>query len=301
MLVFNQMLILLLLLLVGVGAAKTGIIDGESNRRFSRFTVAIPQSALILSSAMNMELEVTAKQIMTVLGAGCVMYVLLVAYALAVPRIARLKRDGGLYSFMTLFGNVSFMGFPVIRALFGNGAIFYAALLSMPFNLLAYTLGIRFVSGERQEKFDWRKAINPPLVSALASVVMVFLPVSYPGPLKEAMGYLGDMVVPMSMIIIGASLGEQKIKDVFGDWHVYAFAPVRLLIAPALIWAVMRLIVHDPVLLGVMTVMEAMPVAAITTMLSLQYGANERLASRTVFVTTVLSVVTIPLVCWLLL
>ncbi len=86
----------------------------------------------------------------------------------------------------------------------------------------------------------------------------------------------------------------------FGDWRSYAFAPVRLLVAPVLVWAVLRLFITDTVLLGTMTVLAAMPVASFATMLSIQYGGNERIASRTVFVTTVLSVVTIPIVCWLL-
>jgi hypothetical protein len=108
------------------------------------------------------------------------------------------------------------------------------------------------------------------------------------------------MVVPCSMIIIGASLGSQKMKAVFTDWHAYAFAPVRLLVAPVVLWGILHFFVTDSVFLGTMTVLGAMPVASLATMLSIEYGGNVTMASRTVFVTTILSVVTVPLICWLL-
>ena len=300
--VIDQMLVLLILLIVGVIAAKTGVIDRETNRRLTNFTLVIPQTCMILGSVLNTDLGLTPLRILWVFVAGCVMYGLLVGLSLLIPRIYRIKpRDRGLYSFMTIFGNVGFMGFPVVNSIFGPTALFYAALLNTHFNVLAYSLGISLVSstGEKR-KIDWKKMVNAPLVAAALSIIIVCFNIRVPEPLAEAVGMIGDMIVPSSMIIIGSSLGSQKLKDIFGDWRAYAFAPVRLILCPILLWAILRLFIHDPVLLGTMTVLGGMPVAAMATMLSIQYGGNEQVASRTVFVTTVLSVATIPLVCWLL-
>lgn len=300
MLVFNVMLTMLCMLAVGVIAARTGVVDGETNRRLSRFAMAVPQCAIILASAMNMQRGLTAGRVLLLLGVGCLMYALLLAVSLAVPRLVGVKKESrGVYSFMGAFGNVAFMGYPILRALYGSDAVFYAALIGIPFNLLAFTVGVRMLGGTAG--FDWRDLFNPALVASLVSVVIIFLPVSWPQPVMEAVNYLGDMIVPLSMIIIGASLGEQRLRDVFTSRRAYAFAPVKLLIAPVVIWAVMRLIVDDPLLLGIVTVEAAMPSATVGVMLSIQYGADERLASQMVFVSTVLSVLTIPLVCWLLL
>lgn len=300
--VFEQMLVLLILLLVGVAAAKTGVVDGETNRRLTRFALVIPQSAQIISSVIEDELNITPVQLLSVFGASCVMYGLLIALGYLVPILYRFdRRDRGIYSFMTIFGNVGFMGFPVAEAIFGSRGLFYAALLNMPFNLLAYTLGISLLnSGEEKVGFDWRRLVSAPLVAAVIAIFLLLAHVRLPQPVTESIGLMGDMIVPLAMIIIGASLGEQDLKTVFGDWRAYAFAPVRLFVAPVLVWAVLRLFITDSVLLGTMTVLSAMPVASFATMLSIQYGGNEKVASRTVFVTTVLSVVTIPIVCWLL-
>ena len=303
MLVLNEMLMMMLLLLVGVAVAKTGVVDGETNRRLTRFALVVPQSAVILSSAINMQMEMTPGEVLAVLGASVVMYVLLVAPGLLAPRLYRIgAADRGLFSFLAIFGNVAYMGFPLVRALFGSDAVFYAALLNIPFNCLTYTLGVSLVSGGAEKgRMDWRQLVNPPLVSSVLAIAIIFLPVSWPGPVSRAVETLGDMILPMSMIIIGASLGSQKLKDVLGDWRVYAYAPIKLIAAPVLLWAVMRLLVRDQLLLNVITLVGATPSAAMAAMLSIQYGGDEKTASRAIFVSTVLSVVTIPVICWLLL
>lgn len=300
--IIDQMLVLLILLLVGVVAAKTGVVDRETNRRLTNFTLMIPQTCMILGSVLNVDLGLTPMKILGVMGAGCAMYGILILLSLLVPVIYRCKpEDKGIYSFMTIFGNVGFMGFPVVNSIFGGTALFYASLLNIHFNTLAYSLGISLLGSRGgRTKIDWKKLVNPPLVAAAISIVIVCFNLRVPQPVADAVGMLGDMIVPCSMIIIGSSLGNQKFKDVFGDWRSYVFAPVRLFVAPILLWAILRLFIHDTVLLGTMTVLGAMPAAAFATMLSIQYGGNEQVASRTVFVTTVLSVVTIPLICWLL-
>ncbi len=297
------MLMMMLLLLVGVVAVKTGIVDAETNRRLSRFAIVIPQSAIILSSAFNLQMEMTPGKVLGVIGVAFLMYALLTLLGLAVPALARAKEpDRGVFSFLILFGNVAYMGFPLVQALFGSDAVFYAALLNIPFNLLAYTLGVRLIGGSGAGgKMSWRQLVNPPMVASVLAVIIIFLPVKWPGPLVEATSALGDMILPLSMIIIGTSLGEMKLKDVLGDWRVYAVAPVRLLVAPVLLWAAMGLFVKDTLLLNVITLVGATPSAAMAAMMAIQYGRSERLASQGVFITTVLSMATIPLVCWLLL
>lgn len=296
------MLVLLILLIVGVVAAKTGVVDEETNRRLTRFTLLIPQTCMILGSVINTDLGITPGRVFVVLGVGCVMYALLTALGLLLPRILRCPtEDRGIYSFMTIFGNTGFMGIPVVGAIFGGAASFYAALLNIPFNLLAYTLGISLLSSRGgRTRIDWKLLINPPLIASALAIVILCVDVHVPDQLASAVRMLGDMIVPLSMIIIGASLGAQDLREIFGDWRVYLFSPVPLILVPVVLWAVMHLFVRDATLLGTVTALGAMPVASFTTMLSIQYGGNVKLASKTVFVTTVLSVLTLPLICWLL-
>lgn len=302
MLIFEQTLVMLILLAAGVIAAKAGVMDGESVRRYTSFNLLIPQSCMILDSILGADMDVPAVRVFQVLGVGLIMYAILVALGLLVPQIYRCKpEDKGIYSFMTIFGNAGFMGIPVAKALLGSEAGFYGAILNIPFNILAYTVGIAFLSSNgKREPINWRLLLNVPLIVSAASVLLLCLHVHLGGPLGRAIGMLGDMILPGSMIIIGASLGQQKLKDVFGDPKVYLFAPMRLVAVPLVLWGIMHFIVKDSVFLGTMTLQGAMPVAAFATMLSIEYGGNVQMASKTVFVTTVLSVFTIPLVVGLL-
>ena len=302
MLIFEQTLVMLFLLAAGVIAAKAGVMDEESSRRFTSFNLMIPQSCMILSSILGADIDVSVGRVFGILGTGVLMYAILVAVGMLVPQIYRCKpEDKGLYSFMTIFGNVGFMGIPIAKALLGDSAALYAAILNIPFNILAYTFGIALLSSKgNKEPINWRLLLNVPLVVSALSIVLLCFRVRLAGPFGRAVDMLGDMILPGSMVIIGASLGRQDLKAVFGDWRVYLFAPARLVAVPLILWGIMHFIVKDPVFLGTMTLQGAMPVAAFATMLSIEYGGNVEVASKTVFVTTVLSVITIPLVVGLL-
>ena len=301
MLTLEQMLVMLIMLIVGVVCARTGVIDADGNRKITRFTLAVPQSCMILASAINIEFEINAAKLAAVFFSGFVMYAVLLALG-ALVWLALGKKNGQreLYAFMTVFGNVGFMGFPVVGALLGGEALLYASLLLVPFNLLAYSVGVMMIKGELRGgvRFDWKILLSPPMIATYAAVALLFLRVPVPAPVERAVDAMGDMIVPLSMIIVGASLGDMPLKKALGDWRCYAFSAFRLLAVPAAVHFVMGMFVRSGLVLGTMTVQAGMPVAAVAAMLALQYGRNSELASRTVFVSTVLSTLTIPLVCW---
>jgi predicted permease len=301
--IINQMLVLLILLIVGVIACKTGITDEVSNQRLTKIVIHIAQTACTLGSVMNVESSFTGMELLILVGVSCLTYVLLIVIAFFVPRILRVPRaDWGLYSFMTIFGNVGFMGFPVIASIFGQEAVFYAALCNIPFSILAFSLGIALVTGHGGKlKIDFKQVINAPFLATFVAIAIFALDIRVPEALADAVTRTGDMIIPLAMLIIGGSLGNMKLKDIFCEWRTYVFAVIRLILLPILVWAILRLFVTNEMMLGIVTVITAMPVAAIATMFSIEYGGNEAVASRTVVLTTVLSVFTIPLVVYLLL
>lgn len=301
--ILRQMVIMLIFLAIGTVAARRGIMDEEFTRRYTTFNLLIPQTGMILSSILGTEATLSVAEIGSILGYGFLMYAILIALGLLVPVLYRCKpEDKGVYSFMTIFGNVGFLGIPVAKSLFGPEAALYAGLLNIPFNLLAYTVGVAMMARGRGEKgINWKRLVNLPLIVSLASVVLLCFHVKLTGAVGSAAEMLGDMILPGSMMIIGASLGQQKLRDVFGDWRIYLFAPMRLVVVPVVLWSVLHLIVQNEVFLGTMVLLGAMPAAAFATMLSIEYGGNVKMASKGVFVTTVLSAVTIPLVVGLLL
>ncbi len=307
--IINKMLVLLILLLVGYIANKAKILDESRTRGLTTLVLNITQSALILGAIMTLEEAVSPMKICGIMLLSFGMYIFLGLIAIVVPYILRAQKpDYGVYRFMTLFGNVGFMGYPVIGAIFGQGAIFYTVLFNIPFNLLSYSLGIMLLSSGKGIdgagsgfKFDYKLLINAPLIASFISVALCFLNIDYPQPLVEATTSLGDMTTPGAMLILGSTLAMQPLKKVFGDWHAYGLTFIRLIIIPCAAYLIFRNIVADELLLGILVVVSGMPVATNATMLTMEYGGNLEVASKTVVLSTILSVVSIPLMVYVLL
>lgn len=298
----NQMLVLIILLFLGFVAFKAGVMTANSNKGLSRIVLILAQSAMILSSVMNAEISLDARGVFTVIGITCAMYAILFLLSLLCSRILRApKSDRGTYEFMAMFGNVGFMGYPVIASLFGAEAVFYTSLFNIPFNILVYSLGIVQLSGGDRKRFRLKQIITAPLVATFIAIIIFSTGLHIPTPIASATKLLGDMTVPAAMLIIGCSLGDIPIKELFGKWQVYVFTALKLLVIPIIVWAILRLFVTDPLLLGIATVISSLPVATTSTMLCMEHDGNVALASRTVFITTVASVVTIPAIVYLLL
>jgi predicted permease len=208
--------------------------------------------------------------------------------------------DDGLISFMTAFGNVAFMGFPVCQAIFGDGSLFYVAMFNIPFTLLVYSVGIVMVSG-KHGKFDPKILINPSLISAVAAIVLFATGARLPGVVSGGIEIISRMTTPSAMLIIGSSLAAVSPKAVFAERRLYYLAFMKLAAIPAVTWLIMRCFITDPLVLGVLTALSGMPSATSAPMLAFEYGGNARLASGGVFITTLLSVATIPLLMRLLL
>lgn len=295
--ILNYMLVLVILFVIGIIAHKTGITDDVADKKISTVILMLSQSALILYSAMSAETELAPLELLKILALAFAAYGIMIVAGLIVPRVLRApKKDHGIFNFMSIFSNVGFMGFPVIASIYGSEAVFYAAMFSMPLNMLAYTYGVVLVSGGEQKKIQWKSILNPPIVSSVLAAFIFLFHIKFPAVIVQAADMLGSTLTPMAMLIIGGSMAELKIRDVLGDWRVYVMTVIRLFVLPFIVWAVMRNFLADPMLLGVCTLVFAMPVAAIATIFSIQYDGNVELASKTVFLTTVFSVISIPIV-----
>lgn len=300
--VINPMIVLFLLLLVGLLAQKLGMMDAQVNKKLTKIIMNICQSCMIFSAIVSIESEVTAGRVLYVLGFSCVTYVILIAIGLAATFIMRVKAgDRGIFRFMFIFGNVGFMGIPLISSIFGAEGVFYVSLFGIVFNILVYTLGIILMTGGEKRPFSLKQLVNAPMAGVALGLIFLATGFRLPEPVMDAVGRLADMIVPASMMVIGCSLGGISIKAMLSDWRMYIFTPIKLVAAPVIVWAALRLVITDQLLLGVITVLAAMPVASLATMFTIEYGGDEALASSYVSFTTFVSVATIPLVCYLLL
>ncbi len=299
--VIEKMFMLFAIMIAGFAASRLGIIDETANKKFSTLVVNITAPALILASASDEKLSGSKTDALFVLLIACCMYLFLIILSLFVKYIFRLKdNEVGLYRFMTIFGNNAFMGIPVVNAIFNN--VFYAALFNLPNNLLIYSLGGFLLSKNSSDKhrLTMKNICNPGVISAALALIMFLFNIKLPFVVNDTLQCVGDITTPLSMLVIGSSLAAHSVKKTFQNVHAYMFSLFKLLVPPAVIWLIGHLIIKDFMILGVTVIISAMPCAAVTIMLCNEYDNDASTAAQNVFISTVLSVITIPLLAYIM-
>jgi predicted permease len=298
--VLSQMAILFLILAIGYIAYKCNVLTTDANKMLSKLVLNISLPCTILYSVMNGSVSATNSEALYFTLMVLVSFVLLFLIALPFPLLLRTpKNDRGLIQFLLFFGNVGFMGYPVIQSIFGDGAAFYVTLFNIPFNILLFSVGIIMVSGNHA-KFNPKLLLTPTLFTSLAAVIIFAFKLTMPQIIVQTTQLVGHITTPAAMLIIGSTLAAIPIKEVFSEWRIYPLTLVRLIAVPVLTWLVLRLFVSNSLILGVLVVEAGMPTATAAAMLCMAYGGNEKLASKGIFITTLFSIVTIPLVAGLL-
>ena len=173
----------------------------------------------------------------------------------------------------------------------GGNAAFYASLLNIPYNLLCFSLGIWLLAG----KLPLKKILNPAFLSGVAAAVLYLLHIPVPSVILDGCAFIGQATSPCAMLVIGSVLGSVPFREIFTEWRAIPYVLIRLVGLGALMALLLSFLNVDPVLKGVLILMASMPAATNSTMLCTIYGGNRALSAKLIFLSTALSVVTIPL------
>ena len=300
--IVTQMVILLLLVVAGFVSNKCGLTGGDFDRKLSNFIINVSCPCLILSSVMG-DVVPDRRLIIPLLVVGFLTYVALFGVAWLLPRyFVREAYMRGMYSFMLMFGNVGFIGYPVVAAIFGQQAVFYACLLNVPNTLFIFVVGTVFVlGGGGKLRFSPRTLYCPGMIASYISIVIVAMGwEQVPRVVAEPLRLLGGITVPGALLVIGSSMANIGRSHMLGSPRIYVMTALRLIGIPVLIYTLSALAGVDETVNRVNTVIIGMPVASYGTMFCLKYGRDETEMVRGTLITTILSVVTIPLLTYIL-
>lgn len=299
--VINTMIELFLQLILGYGLARLGMIDEEMNRKLSALVVKVSMPALIIASVADKVGKGSLSEVFGFLFSGFLFYGAMTGVAWLITRaMGTPKGQRGTYQFMLIFSNCTFMGYPVMEAVFGTEAIFLNSIFNLPFNLIAFSYGILLISrdGEQKAGFEAGRLLNPGIVAAVLALLIFAFSIPVPRVLSQTLSSVGSLTTPLSMLVLGASLAAVPLKEVFREGRIYIMTGIRLLLLPILTFLFMRLVTDQVMLIGIAVMTAAMPVASVSVMLSNQYRGNTKLASTGVFISTICSVATIPVVAY---
>lgn len=290
---------LFLIMVVGYVMSKRGILDEEAKVHLTRLIINISLPAQILKAFVSEQGIVTNGEVFLVFGISILAYLVYAIIGMLFNLIVRTpKEKQGIYLFMMMFGNVGFMGFPLIEAIYGEGALIYAVIFNVVFNLLVYSIGILMIGrSEAGTKFQLKKLLNMPFICGVLSILLYFAKVQLPEVVTNSLGFLGNVTTPVAMLILGATIAGMPLRELFDEWRVYIFTIVKLFVVPITVIGLIRYLpISSEVIKGNMIVLSATPVATNATMLAIEYDGDMQLTSKGIFFTTILCMVSIPIV-----
>lgn len=300
--IFTQVAVLFIIILVGYFVRKKGLLDESSTSKLSSLVMNIFLPAMIITAMQIQFDKEMIPKILSLLFVSMVMFGVSTIVAFCLKFFIKSDSKLGIFQYSLVFSNSGFMGYPVVEAVLGKGAIFYAAIFNLPFNFLCFTLGVYFLSkGNSNARFSIKSMINPSMIAVFIGLALFVTGTELPVFVNQPLELLGDVTTPISMIVIGSMLAGSSAMECFKRFDMYMLAILRLVAIPMLVFLVLRPFSFDSVVMAIPVVIAAMPSAANTAIMANEYGADVALASQAVFFTTLFSVVSIPLISVLLL
>ena len=292
------MIVFVVLMLVGYVLAKRGTLSPAFTRTASWLTINVFMCATIVNSGLSANLTLTAGEFGKLVLVVFVMQLIGYLIAALLTRLTPLGRDRGPeFELLMSMGNSMFIALPIVDALFGPVAVFYVSLSCIPFNVLLYTYGVlRLKSGQSDRSLHPKDIISPPLIATLISLLLIVFQPPMPTAIRSVISSMNGATMPLSMVVIGASLGRVSPKEAFQEKSLYLVALLRLLVMPLLTWLLFFVLPVDPVLRAAMIIMSACPSGVIMSILCVQYEKDAEYASKGILLNTALSMLTIPLI-----
>lgn len=299
-----QIGILALTILIGFLAVKTGYIDAKIKNSLSKIIVRIVLPCLIISSISSKELD---KGLMADIFTVFLMSVfcLLVLYGLGVitAKILKIPKDtAAVHKLLTCLGNVTFVGYPVIVAMYGEAGFFYAIIYWLINDLFLWTFGLFALQSDKpkSKKEIAKKLINPNTMAFAAAILMLVFGIKLPKLIYDTVNGIGGLTISLSMLFIGMALAEVDAKKAVKKWWIFVIAPLKMVIMPILFIYIFKILGIREILLGAVVLEAAMPAQTVLSILANENNADFEYAACGMFVTTLLSLVTLPFICYMI-
>ena len=288
----HQTIIIFVGLVAGFFLRKRNIMSAAGTKELTAITLNVFLPGMLFVNIMSNNSEMRTGDVLLYLALSAGMYLTGLVLGKIFTAVTKApKSDRGVYEFGSLASNAGFMGIPVCLAVFGSSCSLYAALTNIPFNLLTFSLGVYLLAG----KATLKRILNPSFITSIVAVALYLLRVPVPSIVTDAASFLGQATTVCAMVVIGSTLATVPLGSIFREWRFIPYLILRLVGIAAVTYLLLMFVNIPPLAKSVIVMMAAMPVATNSTMLSSLYGGNNELASKVVFLSHALSILTIPL------
>lgn len=296
---------LVLAVAIGYYLYRTGVFSVETNQKLTHFILNFTMPLLIITSLNSADLG-DRGQIFFYIIVGLAFYAAMPFVGKLMNRLMKIdKEESPVYEAFYIFPNNLFMGYPVCASLYGAGCIFFVSVFNLAYNILFFTYGnwlFKEADGHKKSAGEIVKSIvNPGLLSSLGAVVLFLANIKLPDGVVEVCQFVGNITSPLSMIVIGSVIGSYSVKKLLKySWKIYFICVFRLLIMPTVTYFIMTALGFSGAMLGVAVISLGMPVGAMVSMGCVRAKKNEDLGAAGIVVSTILSLLTTPVLLMLL-
>lgn len=295
----NTMIVFVIMMTIGYVGARKKVLTPDFTQAASKLVLNVFLSASVLNSVIGDQPELSAAQLWHVILMTALALLLCYVLGSVVMKLCLKGDDNAIIELLMDVPNTMFVGLPIVQELFGSTAVLYLAMSCIPFNMVLYGYGVwrlKSSKGGDGTRMRLKDVITVPLIATVVSLFVFFFHIPVPGAVNKLITSLAPATMPISMIVIGATLGRVHLLDAFKEVRVYYVCLVRLIAAPLLAWFLLSFLTTDAVLLATCVIIAGCPSGVICTVLALQYGHSAELSSKGVLASTTLSMITLPII-----
>ena len=291
----QQVLVLFILIGIGFICGKKGILTDSSSKKMTDIVLYVVTPCVMISAFQReFSMELLGNILITAVCSALIIgATILIAYL-----VLHDKKDGRqkVLRFATIFSNCGFMSLPLQKAILGDDGWFYGSIFVAVFNIIIWTYGLVMMSGDKKQMSLKKLAFNPGIIGVVIALILFVCRIDLPYIISEPVDYLAALNTPVPMLIIGFYLSQASLKRAFTDAKAYLAMALRLAAVPLGATLVMCLLRVDPVITVTCIIATAAPAAATTTMFAAKFDKDVELSVSLVASTTLVSIVTMPLV-----
>lgn len=310
--VLQQMVIIFILIGIGMILYRSKMLSEETSKQISGIIINVTNPALLICSAFDDGPKVSLRELSIAFVSYAAVFALLIVIGFLIPCLLRVpKRLHYTYQMLTIFGNVGFIGIPLASAVLGSESLIFVSIFNLLFNLLIYTFGMsmlqRAAAGQaadadsipRHNSTSGRlqKLVNAGTISAVFTIVFYLGDFHVPVVISSTLSYTGRATTLLSMLVLGVSVAQMAPKDIFSHPRLYLFTLLRQILVPIGCVLLLRGLIDNKLILNTMLLMVAVPAANMPLMIAKQMDMDTESISQGIILTTVLSLVTVPVAC----
>ena len=294
--VFQQMLVIVALVCLGIWMYKRKYISDEMTEKLSSIVVDVCNPMLCISCGLTAGEAASRRNIAIGMLVGAIIYLVTVVLGFLIPKFCRIKRDQQkFYNMMIVYANTGFIGIPVAKAILPAEAMVYVVIVNILFSLLVYTHGIVVTgAGGNNTKVSFG------LLCSILTIVIFWFHISLPKMASDCITYIGNATTFLSMSLLGCSFAVISFKELFANRDMYLFSVIKMLVIPLAGGYVMKLFGVNEWMRDAFVLMLAMPAANLPLMMAKKNGEDTEILTQGILLTTMLTPVTLTIVTYII-